>query len=65
MIIGKGSLFLGRLTNLSDGASFIMEGPGGGAPQAAASAAPGMSGEDVREMLLDALSELAANLRKS
>ena len=27
MIIGKGSLFLGRLTNLADGASFIMEGP--------------------------------------
>ena len=30
MIIGKGSLFLGRLTNLADGASFIMEGPGAG-----------------------------------
>ena len=29
MIIGKGSLFLARLTNLSDGASFILEEPPG------------------------------------
>ena len=31
MIIGKGSLFLARLTNLSDGASFIIE-PSSGKP---------------------------------
>ncbi|MCL2122460.1 MAG: glycine/sarcosine/betaine reductase complex component C subunit beta [Desulfovibrionaceae bacterium] len=30
MIIGKGSLFLGRLTNLADGASFLMEKSTGG-----------------------------------
>lgn len=32
MIIGKGSLFLARLTNLSDGASFIIE-PSSGSPR--------------------------------
>lgn len=58
MIIGKGSLFLGRLTNLADGASFLVEaaGPVGGNA--------GVSGEEVREMLLDALNDLAASLEK-
>ena len=60
MIIGKGSLFLGRLTNLADGASFIMEGPGTGA-----AAAETISRSDVTEMLLTALGDVAANLQKS
>ena len=59
MIIGKGSLFLGRLTNLADGASFIMEGPGAGTEPA-----QGASQSDVTEMLLAALSDVAANLQK-
>ncbi|MFR1533516.1 MAG: glycine/sarcosine/betaine reductase complex component C subunit beta [Bilophila wadsworthia] len=59
MIIGKGSLFLGRLTNLADGASFIMEGPGAGTEPA-----QGVSQSDVTEMLLAALSDVAANLQK-
>lgn len=60
MIIGKGSLFLGRLTNLADGASFLVEAatPAGGN-------AAGVSGEEVRELLLDALQDLAANLEKN
>lgn len=57
MIIGKGSLFLGRLTNLADGASFLVEAAG-------TPAAAGISGEEVRELLLDALQDLAANLEK-
>jgi betaine reductase len=61
MIIGKGSLFLGRLTNLADGASFILVGPGAGA----AAEAGGISRSDVTEMLLAALGDVAANLRKS
>ena len=61
MIIGKGSLFLGRLTNLADGASFIMEGPGTGAGAAAET----ISRSDVTEMLLTALGDMAANLQKS
>jgi betaine reductase len=28
MVIGKGSLFLGKVTNLSDGMSFILEQQG-------------------------------------
>ena len=59
MIIGKGSLFLGRLTNLADGASFIMEGPGAGTEPA-----QGVSQSDVTEMLLAALSDVAVNLQK-
>ena len=59
MIIGKGSLFLGRLTNLADGASFIMEAPGASAAQA-----QNVSQQDVTELLLTALSDVAANLQK-
>lgn len=58
MIIGKGSLFLGRLTNLADGASFLVEAT------APAKGAAGVSGEEVRELLLDALQDLAAGLEK-
>lgn len=60
MIIGKGSLFLGRITNLADGASFLIE-----APQAGSDAGAGVTKEEVRELLLDALSELAGNLQKA
>ncbi|MEG6594120.1 DUF5940 domain-containing protein, partial [Desulfovibrio sp. 1188_IL3213] len=59
MIIGKGSLFLGRLTNLADGVSFIMEAPG------SVPAAQDISQADVTEMLLTALGDLATNLQKS
>ena len=58
MIIGKGSLFLGRLTNLADGASFVLEMP-------TASAAPqGLSKEDIMETILSALTDAVANLKK-
>ncbi len=58
MIIGKGSLFLARLTNLSDGASFIVEEPSG-------ESAGSLSRDEVRDVLLDALMELAESLRKA
>lgn len=58
MIIGKGSLFLARLTNLADGASFLLEKPQGGAAGAA------VTKDDVKSVLLEALSELAADLSK-
>ncbi|MCE5202260.1 MAG: DUF5940 domain-containing protein [Synergistaceae bacterium] len=60
MIIGKGSLFLGRLTNLADGASFLIEKP---AP-IKAEAAGGVTREEVRELILDALGELAGGLKQ-
>ena len=56
MIIGKGSLFLARLTNLADGASFLLEKP---APVAAS-----VSKDDIKSVLLEALSELSASLTK-
>jgi len=57
MIIGKGSLFLARLTNMSDGASFFMESP-------SASAGAPFVQEDVQELLLKTLYELGVRLRE-
>ena len=57
MIIGKGSLFLARLTNLADGASFLMEA-GSPVEQGAA-----VGKEEVKKVLLDVLSELACELK--
>jgi betaine reductase len=60
MSIGKGSLFLGRLTNLADGASFLLEKmpPGGSAGGAAVTV------RDVEEVVLEALGQLANALSK-
>jgi betaine reductase len=55
MIIGKGSLFLGRLTNLADGASFMLE-----KPKAKQSS---VSREDVESVILDVLGDLAGKLK--
>jgi hypothetical protein len=52
MVIGKGSLFLGRLTNLFDGISFIIEkNPG--------TIDTGFDKELVRQMIGEAMSEFA------
>ena len=56
MIIGKGSLFLARLTNLADGASFLIEGP------SSAEEADGLGKADIKALLLEALSELGTSL---
>ena len=58
MIIGKGSLFLGRLTNLADGASFMIEKSSG-----AKAGAGSVSREDVESAILDVLADLAAKLK--
>lgn len=58
MIIGKGSLFLARMTNLADGASFLVEASSGGAVQG------GLTHDEVKNVLLDALGDLAKSLRK-
>ncbi len=57
MIIGKGSLFLGRLTNLADGASFLME------KMDSAPAGAAISAQDVEEVVLETLSRLASSLK--
>lgn len=62
MIIGKGSLFLGRLTNLFDGVSFmIQKNTGEGAAEGAAGA-PGASEDEVRGMVAKAMREFAQSM---
>ena len=56
MIIGKGSLFLGRLTNLFDGVSFLMEENQGLEEQTS------VSKEEVRSIVAEALKNLAQGL---
>jgi hypothetical protein len=56
MIIGKGSLFLGRLTNLFDGVSFVMQQNTGTEEKAS------VSKEEVRSMVAETLKRLADSL---
>lgn len=58
MIIGKGSLFLGRMTNLFDGVSFMIEANDGkGAVESY-----GVDEGKIREMIGEAMREFAGNL---
>jgi betaine reductase len=57
MIIGKGSLFLGRLTNLADGASFVVE------KAAKAAKEEGVARRDVEAAILEVLEEIAGRLK--
>lgn len=57
MIIGKGSLFLARLTNLSDGGSFLIEKSSGG------SASQAVSKDDIKSLILEVLSEVTESLK--
>lgn len=57
MIIGKGSLFLGRLTNLFDGVSLIIEKNSG------VSEDSGVNKEEVRAMIADAMREFAKTFK--
>jgi hypothetical protein len=57
MIIGKGSLFLGRLTNLFDGVSLIIEKNSG-------KAETGFDQDAVRLMIADAMRDFAKAFRK-
>jgi len=56
MIIGKGSLFLGRMTNLFDGVSFVIQGNSG------ASTTSGISEEEVKGLIAKAMKEFAQSL---
>ena len=58
MIIGKGSLFLGRMTNLFDGISFVIEANDGkGAEETA-----GIDEGRIKELIGEAMREFAGNL---
>ncbi|MDR2174914.1 MAG: DUF5940 domain-containing protein, partial [Synergistaceae bacterium] len=66
MIIGKGSLFLARLTNLADGGSFMIEpsrlDP---AQDRSAEADKTVNKEEVKALILEALSEIAGKLTQT
>jgi hypothetical protein len=57
MIVGKGSLFLGRMTNLFDGVSFIIEANKGGQKETSA-----ISEEQIKNLIAKALKDFASNL---
>ena len=57
MIIGKGSLFLGRMTNLFDGVSFLIEKNSGAQDQTS-----GVSEDEVKGMIAKAMREFAETL---
>lgn len=57
MIIGKGSLFLGRMTELFDGVSFILEKNSGEAPRE-----EGKDTNEIRCLLADALRKVAGEM---
>lgn len=59
MIIGKGSLFLGRMTNLFDGVSFIVQANSGKKAEKAT-----ISEEEVKNLIAKALKDFASNLLK-
>ena len=56
MIIGKGSLFLGRMTNLFDGISFLVEANHGKTEQQS------VSEEQIKGLIAEALKNFASNL---
>ncbi|SHJ18967.1 glycine/sarcosine/betaine reductase complex component C subunit beta [Lutispora thermophila] len=57
MIVGKGSLFLGRMTNLFDGVSIVMEKNPGKAEEMGA-----VSKEEIKGMVAETMKEFAAFL---
>lgn len=59
MIIGKGSLFLGRMTNLFDGVSFVIGTNEGNKEET------GISKEEVKKLVAEALKDFAGSLLAS
>ena len=57
MIIGKGSLFLGRMTNLFDGISFVVRKNAGAQAQEG-----GVSKAEIKGLIAEALRDFAASM---
>ena len=57
MIIGKGSLFLGRMTNLFDGVSFVVRKNAGAKSQEG-----GVSKAEIKGLIAEALRDFAASM---
>ncbi len=62
MIIGKGSLFLGRMTDLFDGISFIIEGNTGVVETSRDNGNEEEFKQEIRNLLADAIQELARSV---
>lgn len=58
MFVGKGSLFLGRMTNLFDGASIVVE------KNSNVEESKGVSEEEVRNLVAEAMRDFASHLLK-
>lgn len=58
MLVGKGSLFLGRMTNLFDGASIVVE------KNSNEDEVKGVSEEEVRNLVAEAMKDFASHLLK-
>lgn len=58
MIVGKGSLFLGRMTNLFDGVSFIAERNTGVTEDATA----GVSRDEIKKIIAESMKKLALDM---
>lgn len=59
MIVGKGSLFLGRMTNLFDGVSIIIERNTG---KTANAAGAGVSEDEIKKMIAESMKNFASSL---
>lgn len=57
MVVGKGSLFLGRMTNLFDGISIVIEKNTGAAEEKG-----GVSKEEVKNMVAEAMRDFASHM---
>ena len=57
MVIGKGSLFLGRMTNLFDGVSFVVRKNAGAQAQEG-----GVSKAEIKGLIAEALRDFAASM---
>ncbi|MEG1176755.1 MAG: glycine/sarcosine/betaine reductase complex component C subunit beta [Ruthenibacterium sp.] len=62
LLIGKGSLFLGRMTNLFDGVSVLIRPNSGESAAQESARAAGVSDEKLRAMLAQAMGDFAAAL---
>ena len=67
MIVGKGSLFLGRMTNLFDGVSFILQKNSGGGADEGTTASSGeqtnaINEKAVKKLIAESLRELARSM---
>jgi len=62
MIVGKGSLFLGRMTNLFDGVSFILQKNSGNSAESGSEKSDGVDEAAVKRLIAESLRELARSM---